>query len=98
VQSADEEESEGEESEDETTDTMTLAEQFADQLLIRGDNFTRWSRVFINGQKVNTTYINSHALLFDASKLADGDTVCVSQLGSNSTVFRSSNDYIYSTK
>jgi phosphoglycerol transferase MdoB-like AlkP superfamily enzyme len=72
-----------------------LAERFADKLLIRGSSFTKWSRVFINGQKVSTTYINSRTLLFDASKLEDGDTVCVSQLGSNNTVFRSSNDYVY---
>jgi hypothetical protein len=80
----------------EVDEEQQLAEKYAGQFLIRGSNFTRWSRVFINGQKVTTTYINSGTLMFDASKLEDGDTVCVSQLGSNSTVFRSSNEYIYS--
>jgi phosphoglycerol transferase MdoB-like AlkP superfamily enzyme len=80
---------------DETEDTETAEECYANLLQIRGGNFTPWSRVFINGQKVSTTYVNSHILLFDAAKLEDGDTVCVSQLGSGSTVFRSSNDYVY---
>jgi hypothetical protein len=81
---------------DEELKQQQLAEKYEGQLLIRGNNFTRWSRVFINGQKVSTTYISSGTLMFDGSKLEDGDTVCVSQLGSNSTVFRSSNEYIYS--
>jgi hypothetical protein len=67
----------------------------ADQLLIKGSNFTRWSRVFVNGQKVSTTYINSGCLMVSADSIEDGDTVQVCQLGSNNTVFRSSNEVIY---
>ncbi len=65
------------------------------QALINGENFTRWSRVYINGKKVPTTYISSGILAIDAEELADGDSVVVNQLGSSNTIFRSSNEMIY---
>jgi phosphoglycerol transferase MdoB-like AlkP superfamily enzyme len=86
--------SEQEDTEEE--DAENLTEALADKILIRGSHFTKWSRVYINGQKVSTTYVNSKMLLIDSTELSDGDTVVVSQLGSNSTVFRSSNEFVYS--
>jgi hypothetical protein len=84
------------EQEDTEEDAEALTESLADKILIRGSHFTKWSRVYVNGQKVSTTYVSSKMLLIDSGDLADGDTVVVSQLGSGSTVFRSSNEWIYS--
>jgi hypothetical protein len=85
-----------EEEDTEEEETEDLTEALADKILIRGSHFTKWSRVYVNGQKVSTTYVNSKMLLIDSKELSDGDTVVVSQLGSGSTVFRSSNEFVFS--
>ncbi len=69
---------------------------FAGKLHIYGDNFTNWSRVYVNGEKVSTTYESGQCLTIDtASVNGDGDVITVNQNGSNSTIFRSSNAYTY---
>jgi len=60
-----------------------------------GKNFTRWSRVYVNGEKVPTIYINGSRLRLYAEDISDGDSVVVNQLGSSDTIFRSSPEYIY---
>ena len=62
---------------------------------ISGSNFTPWSRAYINGEKVSTTYIAGSLLKISGEDIADGDSLVVNQVGSNSTVFRSSNELIY---
>lgn len=67
-----------------------------DYLIITGDNFTPWSRVFVNGEKVSTSFISSSQLQFKMSALAEGDnSIVVNQMGSSNTVFRSSNEMNY---
>lgn len=69
---------------------------FAGKLHIYGDNFTNWSRVYVNGEKVSTTYESGQCLTIDTAEVkGDGDIITVNQNGSNSTIFRSSNAYIY---
>ena len=59
-------------------------------------NFTPWSKVFVNGEKVPTTFISDTQLQIKESKLEEGDnTIVVNQMGSSNTVFRSSNEMIY---
>lgn len=65
------------------------------QYILTGESFTKWSRVYINGQKVSTSYISGNELSINASNLRHGDTVVVNQLGSSSTIFRSSNEVIF---
>lgn len=62
---------------------------------LSGENFTRWSRIFVNGEKVPTFYINGSKLRMYAGDIEDGDTVVVNQMGSSDTVFRSTQEYIY---
>ncbi len=80
-------------------DDVTLDEIFdsydGSKVIIRGTNFTKWSKVYVNGEKIPTTFVNAFTLKVSKSKLADGDTVVVNQLGSNNTIFRSSNEYTY---
>lgn len=66
---------------------------FDGKLHIYGDNFTKWSKVFVNGEKVNTTYESGQCLTIKSSVVADSDTIVVNQLGSSDTIFRSSNEY-----
>ena len=67
-----------------------------DVLYINGANFTPWSRVFVNGDKVSTTFINASQLQIDISSLTQGNNaITVNQMGSGNTIFRSSNERIF---
>ncbi len=74
--------------------TIDSAYFFNGKLHIYGDNFTKWSRVYVNGEKVSTTYESGQVLTINASSVENGDTITVCQLGSSDTVFRESNEYI----
>ena len=66
------------------------------EVIIRGSNFTKWSKVFVNGSKVNTIFSCPNCLIISKDAISDGDTLQVNQMGSNNTVFRSSNTLTYS--
>lgn len=60
---------------------------------IVGSNFTNWSKVYVNGEKVSTTFYSSRLLRVKKSKVPEGtNTIVVNQVGSSSTIFRSSNE------
>ncbi len=65
------------------------------KLTICGENFTKWSKVFVNGEKIPTSYVSGNELFIDRSSVADKDVITVCQMGSNNTVFRTSNEWIY---
>jgi phosphoglycerol transferase MdoB-like AlkP superfamily enzyme len=65
------------------------------KIYIIGSGFTKWSKVYVNGEKVSATYVSGNQLTISASRIADGDTVQICQVGSNNTVFRSSQEWIY---
>lgn len=76
--------------------TVTLAEQTYDKnLIVCGTNFTPWSKIYVNGEKKTTKFKRSGELEVASCELKDGDTVVVKQMGSQSSVFRSSNEFIY---
>ena len=62
---------------------------------IYGDNFTKQSKVYINGEKQTTTFLNNTRLDLKESEINDGDTVMVAQVGSSNTIFRESKTYEY---
>lgn len=66
------------------------------EVIIRGSNFTKWSKVFVNGSKVNTIFSGPNCLIISKDAISDGDTLQVNQMGSNNTVFHSSNTLTYS--
>lgn len=66
------------------------------EVIIRGSNFTKWSKVFVNGSKVNTIFSGPNCLIISKDAISDGDTLQVNQMGSNNTVFRPSNTLTYS--
>ena len=63
---------------------------------VYGDNFTKQSKVYINGEKQNTKFLNNTRLDLKESQLNDGDTIMVAQVGSSNTIFRESISYGYS--
>lgn len=64
-------------------------------VVIKGKNFTNWSRIYVNGEKVGTTYVSGEELWMKPSKIKDGDTVVVNQNCSKNVIFRSSNEFTY---
>ena len=64
-----------------------------------GDNFTKWSRVFADDEKVSTEYLSSKLLRVKKSKIEEGlHKLVVSQVGSSDTIFRSSAPLYYVAK
>ncbi len=61
------------------------------RLHIYGQNFTKWSKVYVNGEKVPTTYESGQVLSIKDSAVKSGDYITVCQLGSAETIFRESN-------
>ena len=68
---------------------------YGGKLHIYGDNFTKWSKVYVNGEKVTTSYESGQVLTISDDLVENGDTITVCQVGSSSTIFRSSNDYTF---
>ncbi|MDD6481619.1 MAG: sulfatase-like hydrolase/transferase [Lachnospiraceae bacterium] len=65
------------------------------EVIIYGENFTKWSKVFVNGKKVNTIFSGTDCLVINKEDIQNGDTIQVCQMGSGNTVFRSSNEFTY---
>ena len=60
-----------------------------------GNNFTKWSKVYVNGEKQKSTFLNNTRIELPETQLAEGDIITVSQVGSSNTIFRTSAEYIY---
>ena len=76
--------------------TLTdLVENLDETYSLYGTNFTKWSKVYINDEKQESTFLNNTRIELPDSKLKDGDIITVSQVGSSSTIFRTSREYIY---
>lgn len=80
---------------EETSIAGVFPSRYPDYLSISGKNFTRWSKIYVNGEKVPTFYVNSSRLRMYAEDLTNGDIVVVNQMGSGDTVFRSTPEFLY---
>lgn len=72
-----------------------LVEQLDGSYSIYGENFTKQSKVYINGEKQNSTFLNNTRIDLKEVTLKDKDVVQVNQVGSSSTIFRTSREYEY---
>ena len=69
--------------------TLTdLVENLDETYSLYGTNFTKWSKVYINDEKQESTFLNNTRIELPDSKLKDGDIITVSQVGSSNTIFR----------
>ena len=62
---------------------------------VYGENFTKQSKVYINGEKQTSKFLNNTRIDLKESKLEDGDIIKVDQVGSSNTIFRESVEYEY---
>ncbi len=60
-----------------------------------GQNFTKQSKVEINGKRQESKFLNNTRIDLPQTELKDGDVVTVKQMGSSNTLFRKSMDYLY---
>lgn len=60
-----------------------------------GENFTKSSKIFVNGEKQKSNFLNNTRIDISEVELKDGDVISVNQMGSSNTLFRKSDDYIY---
>ena len=65
------------------------------KIYISGSNFTPWTKVFVNGTKVPTSFISSSMLRISGDDAEDGDIITANIVGSSNTIFRTSNEYVY---
>ena len=63
--------------------------------ILYGVNMTANSKVYINGNKQSTTFINDTRIELKKSNLDEGDKLVVCQVGSSSRIFRTSVEYVY---
>ena len=63
-------------------------------LSVYGSNFTRNAKIFVNGEKVPTTYLTSGIVTTSLDNVEDGDVISVSITGSQGIILRASNDEV----
>ena len=78
---------------DVTLDNLTM--NFGGSFSLYGNNFTKWSKVYINGEKQKSKFLNNTRIELPEAELAEGDIITVSQVGSSNTIFRTSQEYVY---
>lgn len=72
-----------------------LIPRFEKGLSLYGEHFTKSSKVYIDGEKQKSVFLNNTRIELPESELKEGSVLTVKQVGSSNTVFRKSNDYIY---
>ncbi len=60
-----------------------------------GENFTKYSRVYVNGEKQKSSFLNNTRINLSETELKDGDVIQIGQVGSSDTIFRMSDKYTY---
>lgn len=60
-----------------------------------GENFTKYSRVYVNGEKQKSSFLNNTRINLSETELKDGDVIQVGQVGSSDAIFRMSDKYTY---
>lgn len=63
---------------------------------IYGENFTKWSKVYVDDKKISTKYLSGCQLAIDRDELEEGSNILtVKQVGSSDTIFRTSGEFVY---
>lgn len=61
---------------------------FNDKLTVHGSNFTKNTKIFVNGEKVSTSYLTSTILTTSLKNVKDGDIITVNVTGSKGIILR----------
>ena len=77
------------------TSISDIVEQLDGTYSIYGENFTKYSKVYINDEKQTSSFLNNTRIDLKEAELQDGDVLYVAQVGSSNTIFRTSKKYEY---
>lgn len=77
------------------TKVLYLTESLDGEYTIVGENFTKWTYAYINGEKQSRKFVNDTTIKLKKSHLEDWDIVTFAQVGSSNTIFRTSEEYVY---
>ena len=77
------------------TSISDIVEQLDGTYSIYGENFTKYSKIYINDEKQTSSFLNNTRIDLKEAELQDGDVVYVAQVGSSNTIFRTSKKYEY---
>lgn len=76
--------------------TLTgIVQQVEDTYSLYGENFTKNSKVYINDDKQDATFLNNTRIDLKETKLKNGDKIKVCQVGSSERIFRETAEYVY---
>ena len=73
---------------EDVTITSVRKNTYNNTLTVYGDNFTKNTKIFVNGSKVSTNYLTPSFISTSLDNVKDGDTITVNILGSKSIVLR----------
>lgn len=77
------------------TSVAEIVAQLDGTYSIYGENFTQNSRVYVNGERQKSVFLNNTRIELQETELQNGDIIQISQVGSSNTIFRSSPSYEY---
>lgn len=76
--------------------TLTdIISQLENTYSLYGTNFTKNSKVYVNDEKQDATFLNNTRIDLKDMKLKNGDKIKVCQVGSSERIFRESMEYVY---
>lgn len=63
-------------------------------MTVYGSNFTKNTKIFVNGTKVPTDFVTSSLITTSLDNVTDGDTITVNTLGSKNILLRAGTDEV----
>jgi phosphoglycerol transferase MdoB-like AlkP superfamily enzyme len=67
-------------------------------IIVTGDNFTEWSKVYIGDSRQETTFVDQNTLIVENTDLAYGDKITVSQAISDNNVLSTTDEFTFTQK
>ncbi|MBQ9931055.1 MAG: hypothetical protein IJO79_01755, partial [Firmicutes bacterium] len=62
---------------------------------VRGNHFTPFSKVFLNGEEIETHYLDRNTVVIEASEIMKGTVFTVSQVAEDGVILSTSDEWIY---
>lgn len=75
--------------------TITGIENAEDIIYVKGENFTEYSKVYLNDTELETTYIDEKTLSIASTELKSGDSIKIGQKGDDKVILSYTDPYIY---
>lgn len=65
-----------------------------DSAYIIGNNFTKWSHVYLNGKKCSTKFSDKNILIAENVEMKSGDIITICQISDDKTILSVSEEYV----